>query len=258
MHHTSYIEISKSAYRHNIKYLKKVIGKDVRFSSVIKGNAYGHGINNIVPLAEDAGINHFSVFSASEALNAFCVASPKSNIMIMGYLDDNQLAWAIENGIEFYVFDVERLQKAIDLSKRIGKPARIHVEVETGFNRTGFEYDKIPSIVNLLKTNLNQIILEGICTHYAGAESISNYYRVITQIDFYRKFVRFFAKHGIKPKYRHTAGSAASLAYPQTTMDMVRVGIAQYGFWPSQETFIYQFKWNKAHDSDLRRVISWK
>ena len=47
MDHTSYIEISKSAYRHNIKYLRNIIGKDVRFTSVVKGNAYGHGVEHI-------------------------------------------------------------------------------------------------------------------------------------------------------------------------------------------------------------------
>ncbi|HPF93666.1 MAG TPA: alanine racemase, partial [Tenuifilaceae bacterium] len=128
MDQTSYIEISKSAYKHNIKYLRKIVGKDVRISSVVKGNAYGHGVEMIVPLAEKAKVNHFSVFSASEALDVFKVASPKSDIMIMGYLSDEQLEWAIENEIEFYVFDIERLELALALAKRIGKPARIHFE----------------------------------------------------------------------------------------------------------------------------------
>jgi alanine racemase len=258
MNQTSYIEISKSAYSHNVKYLRKIVGKDVRISSVVKGNAYGHGVDTIIPLAENAKINHFSVFSATEALDVFNVASPKSDIMIMGYLNDDQLAWAIENSIEFYVFDMERLQKAVELATAIKKPARIHVEVETGFNRTGFEYENMPQVVKLIKDSQNHLILEGLCTHYAGAESITNYYRVMNQIKSYRQFYRYLTRHELKPHYRHTAGSAASLSYSQTIMDMVRIGIAQYGFWPSQETYIYQFKRNQAKDSDFKRVISWK
>lgn len=258
MNQTSYIEISKSAYSHNIKYLRRILGKDVRISSVVKGNAYGHGVDTIIPLAEKAKINHFSVFSAIEALDVFNVASPKSDIMIMGYLNDEQLEWTIENGIEFYVFDLLRLQRAIDYAKKIGKPARIHIEAETGFRRTGFEYPKLSQVVGLLKDNSDHIVFEGLCTHYAGAESIENHYRVVNQIVEYKRFLRYFARNGLVPNYRHTAGSAASLTYPQTTMDMVRMGIAQYGFWPSQETFIHQFKKNQAKDSDLKRVISWK
>ena len=68
MFHTSHIEISKSAYKTNIKYLKGQLGENTIISSVVKGNAYGHGIENIVPMAEASGISHFSVFSASEAL----------------------------------------------------------------------------------------------------------------------------------------------------------------------------------------------
>ena len=258
MDKTSYIEISKSAYNHNIKYLRKVIGKDVRISSVVKGNAYGHGVSTIVPLAEKAKINHFSVFSATEALEVYKVASPKSDIMIMGYLSDDQLAWAIEKNIEFYIFDIDRLEKAIELAKAIKKPARIHLEVETGFNRTGIEYGNMLELVTLIKDNQKHLILEGVCTHYAGAESITNYYRVINQIKTYRQFCRYLTRHELKPRFRHTAGSAASLTYPQTVMDMVRIGIAQYGFWPTKETYIYQFKRNQAKNSDLRRVISWK
>ncbi|MDO8896386.1 MAG: alanine racemase [Bacteroidales bacterium] len=258
MQHTSYIEISASAYQHNIKYFRKLLGKNVRISSVVKGNAYGHGVENIIPLAENAKVNHFAVFSASEALDVFNAISPGSNIMIMGYLDDIQLEWAIENGIEFYVFDMDRLEKAITIAKKIGKAARIHIEAETGFHRTGFEYANLLPLAHLMKKNIEHIIFTGLCTHYAGAESISNHHRVINQIAEFKRFHSYFIRHGLKPEYRHTAGSAATLTYPQTVMDMVRVGIAQYGFWPSQETFIYQFKTNKANDSDLKRLISWK
>jgi alanine racemase len=258
MNQTSYIEISKSAYKHNISYLRGLIGKNVRITSVVKGNAYGHGVENIVPLAEKSKINHFAVFSASEALDVHRVASSKSDIMVMGYLNDDQMAWAIEHGIEFYVFDIDRLNKAVEIAKRIKKPARIHIEAETGFNRTGFEFDKLPAVVDIIKSNHSHLILEGLCTHYAGAETITNHFRVINQIEAFNKFAKYLKVHGLSPKYMHTAGSAASLTYPQTIMDMVRMGIAQYGFWPSQETFIHQYKTNMAKDSDLKRVISWK
>ncbi|QKG80818.1 alanine racemase [Tenuifilum thalassicum] len=258
MQQTSYIEISKSAYRHNIQYLKKIIGSNVKLSAVVKGNAYGHGVENIVPLAEKAGVNHFSVFSAAEALEVFKVKSDKSKIMIMGYLSDEQIAWAIENGIEFYVFDLYRLTKAIELAKSIGKPAKIHIEVETGFNRTGIEFEELPQVTSVMHENLNLIEFVGLCTHYAGAETIANHLRVMNQIEIYNSFYEYFLLKDLVPKYRHTAASAATLTYPQTRMDMVRVGIAQYGFWPTQETLIHQIKENNAKESDLRRVISWK
>lgn len=74
----------------------------------------------------------------------------------------------------------------------------------------------------------------------------------------YSQAVKYFEQKGLRPRFLHTAGSAASLTYPETIMDMVRIGIAQYGFWPSPETLIHRFKKHAAADSDLKRLISWK
>src|SRR5690554_5853269 len=95
--HTSQIEISQSAYAHNIEFLKNYLKDNVQISSVVKGNAYGHGISNIVPLAEENGIRHFSVFSADEAKAVKEVSRHNSQIMIMGYVENEQLEWAVAN-----------------------------------------------------------------------------------------------------------------------------------------------------------------
>lgn len=258
MFNTSHIEISRSAYLSNIKYLKKIIGKQARISSVIKGNAYGHGTSNILPLGEEAGLDHFSVFSAQEALEAFNVKRPKSRVMIMGHIADDELEWAVENGLEFFVFDMHRLQQATLLAKKTGRRARIHIEAETGFHRTGFEYEQLPELTQFMKDHREHLDFEGLCTHYAGAESLANYLRVKNQISSYRKFYAYFKRHGLLPLLRHTAGSAAALTYPATIMDMVRFGIAQYGFWPSPETQMFRFKKENLPDNVLKRTLSWK
>lgn len=258
MFNTSQIEISRSAFKNNIRYLKELVGKEARISSVIKGNAYGHGVENIIPLGEESGVKHFSVFSANEALDAYKVKKPETRLMIMGHIEDPELEWAIERGIEFYVFDMGRLHKAIEFAKRIGKKAHLHIEAETGFHRTGFEYQKLPDLIDYLKRSREFYVFEGLCTHYAGAESLANYLRVKNQIALYRKFYRYFMRHELLPHYRHTAGSAAALTYPNTIMDMVRFGIAQYGFWPSPETQMFRFKKDTVPDSVLKRTLSWK
>ncbi len=258
MFHTSHIELSKSAYRNNIRYLRKIIGKETKLSSVIKGNAYGHGIENIIPMAEAFGIDHFSVFSANEAFEALKFKSESSGLMIMGLLDYEELEWAIKNDIEFFVFDPGKFEKAVEIARSLKKKARVHLEVETGFHRTGFEYKQMPGLIDFMKKNIDHFVFEGLCTHYAGAESISNYVRVKNQIRMFHKFNRYFQRHDMAPIKRHTASSAATLTYPQTIMEMVRIGIAQYGFWPSPETHMYRFRKNPSESSHLKRLISWK
>jgi len=258
MFEAAHIELSKSALKANLKFLRKRVGPKVRISSVVKGNAYGHGIEEFVPLACAEGIDHYSVFSASEAERVKKACECPHDIMIMGEVEGAALEWAINEGVEFFVFDQGRMEEALKISKRIGKTAQMHIELETGMNRTGFEVNELDRVVKMLKDNPKHIHFKGLCTHYAGAESIANYVRVQKQIKNYKKGLEFFAFHGLKPEVWHTSCSAATMMYPKSRYDLVRIGIMQFGFWPSPETFI-QFVMNRTSKKDpLRRLISWK
>jgi len=256
--HTCHIEISKTAYKHNLEFLKKNLNEGVKISSVVKGNAYGHSIELFVPLAEEMGINHFSVFSADEAYAVKQSSKRNSEIMIMGHVENEQLEWAIENDISFYVFDLPRLYQAIDFSKKTNKKARIHIEAETGMHRTGFDVNEWQEVAETLKANLDYIVFEGLCTHYAGAEEIANYYRIKQQQQNFRRVKRYFKKFGLEPKMLHTACSAATLRYPQTQGDMVRLGIVQYGFFPTKEVLIHFLEKTKLKEDPTKRLLSWK
>ncbi|UCS94871.1 alanine racemase [Echinicola marina] len=259
MPHTSHLEISKSAYRRNIKFLQNQLGTETVISSVVKGNAYGHGIENIIPIAESVGIRHFSTFSTDEAQRVFASSQKNSTIMIMGMIENKDLEWAIKNNVEFFVFEFDRLLASIKTAKRLKIRAKIHIEVETGFHRTGFEWKEKEILAEMLVENQAFLELSGLCTHYAGAESIANYVRVQNQIKKYHEFKKWFLSKGIKFETHHTACSAASLSYPETIMDMVRIGIAQYGFWPSQETYMSKFKQLAVNRKNpLKRLITWK
>ncbi len=257
--HTSYIEISKSAYQNNIQFIREQVGEETIISSVVKGNAYGHGIENIVTIAEDAGIRHFSTFSTDEAYRVLEASRKGSEVMIMGRLDNETLPWIIDNGISFYVFEFDRLDAAVTEAKRLGIKAKIHVEVETGFHRTGFEWEEREPLLQVLQKNRHHLELVGLCTHYAGAESINNYVRIQNQIQKFQDYKNWLIQAGLGFRLYHTACSAACLSYPQTIMDMVRIGILQYGFWPSQETYMSKFRQLDPHKiNPLKRLITWK
>ncbi len=263
MLHTSCIEISRSALRHNIRFLKKIIGPRVIFCSVIKGNAYGHGIEQFMPLAESCGVRHFAMYGADEAARALSSRTQDSTIIIMGAIDDDELVWAIENEISFYVFDLERLAASQQAAQQIGKPARIHLEVETGLNRMGFFEPELDRALEYIREHSGNFVIEGLCTHYAGAESVNNYVRVQSQMRMYQHLSDKLDTEGVKVKIRHTACSAAALTFPETTRDMVRFGIAHYGYWPSKETQMHYYLQHdlvEKHGANdpLKRVINWK
>lgn len=256
MHHTSHIEINKSALEKNIEFIKNIVKPGVKISSVVKGDAYGHGIKYFVPMAEQLGINHFSVFSSDEALQVFNSIENKSTILIMGFIDNSELEWAIKNNIEFFVFEKDRLQHAIKVASELGKKAKIHIEIETGLNRTGFLKKELLEVIDLLKSKHLDLI--GMCTHFAGAESIANFHRIKEQKKKFLNIHKWLDNKGIVVRDKHVACSAALIRFPDTQMDMVRVGIMQYGLWPNMETFIHHVTKSRNNSSPLKRVINWK
>ncbi|MFO7827567.1 MAG: alanine racemase, partial [Bacteroidales bacterium] len=150
---TSVIEIDRSALIHNLNFLQHYLGEDIKISSVIKSNAYGHGIEEFVPIAESTGINHFSVFSADEAQTVCKVKKPETDVMIMGWMSDDEIEWAIENDLEFFVFELIKLEKTAEKAEKLNKVAKIHIEVETGMNRTGFTQKQLVKVVKFIKEN---------------------------------------------------------------------------------------------------------
>lgn len=258
MNETSYIEINQSALQNNIQFIKNIIGADCELISVIKGNAYGHGIKNITPVLSNCGVKSFAVFSAFEANKIVETNIKYQRIIIMGDADNEGLEWAIKNNIEFFVFDEERLTQALMFAKQYNIKAKIHLEVETGLNRTGFTKKELKSVIRFLKENKNHLSVEGICSHLAGAEDIANYFRITQQISKFNNTLKYLDKENLNYKHAHLACSAAVMNYPKTIKSMARVGIMQYGFWPSKQVQVAYLANQKDKADPLQRVISWK
>lgn len=258
--HSSHIELSQSALKNNISFIRKKTGSDAIFSSVVKANAFGHEISKFVPMVEKCGVRHFSVASSYEAWEvAQARTKPESKIMIMGILYPNDLPWVIENEIEFFVYDYRQLENARSVAEQVGKPAIIHLEVETGGNRTGLPVTYLEKTIKYLKKHKDEIQFEGLCTHFAGIESLANQFRINRQLQNFKDIDKKIRRWGYEPKLRHTACSAAAIAFPDTVMDLVRVGTAQYGMWPSPDIYnMHLMQTGKKRDMPLKRILSWK
>lgn len=257
--HSSRIELKQSAYKSNINFIRKKIGDKAILSSVVKANAYGHGIESFVPMAEKCGVHHFSVASSFEAELVLSVCRPESEIMIMGILYEEDIPWAVAHGISFFVYNYDRLPKALAAAKKVGKPAKVHIEVETGANRTGLPKDEFLKVLSFLKKNKEWLTFEGLCTHFGGAESSANQFKIDMQHKRYKDFLKQCKEKKILPNLRHIACSAAALAMKDTVYDLVRIGVAQYGFWPSPEIYYtHLHQTNKSSETALKRIFSWK
>ncbi|MDA3838299.1 MAG: alanine racemase [Candidatus Delongbacteria bacterium] len=252
------ITISKQAVKNNIEFIKDYIGENIRMSSVVKANAYGHGIKEFVSIAEEYGIDHFSVFCYNEAIQVYDVVKKKTDIMIMGWIDNLHFEDIISKEIEFFVFNLERLEIALEVSNKINKPARIHLEIETGMNRNGLSKKEFIQSIKIINKNQKNFIVKGLCSHLAGSESIANHVRVKKQIRLFENYLKTLQQNNINPEFKHLACSAATIGYPKSRFNMVRIGIMQYGFWSSKEVFLRYSAKKKGFVNPLKRVITWK
>jgi len=259
MKSTSWIEISKSALKQNYAFIKELTGPETLFSSVLKGNAYGHGIAVFGSLAYEIGQRHFSVFSAEEAYELYqALEKTDITILIMGSVNQDQMDWVIEQGLEFFLFNDSRLDLAIQRAKKLGIKAKIHIEVETGMNRTGFGLRTLTKLREKIESNSQHLDIKGVCTHLAGAESIANYKRIQDQVKRFKRVKSNIASWTDSPIQEHALCSAGLMRYPRLKLDMVRVGIIQYGYFPTQEMAVYYYTRTKTFENPLKQVLSWK
>ena len=160
----SWIELSKNSLFHNLRLFRKAIGKKVKLAAVVKANAYGHGLKEIISLLREK-VDLFAVDSLEEAL-AIRGIDLQIPILIMGYLPLADLSLPIEKKISFVVYNLETLKKIIAL--KLTLPAQIHLKIETGLNRQGIRRKDLRPFLRLIKKYRKYFLLEGISTHFAN------------------------------------------------------------------------------------------
>lgn len=261
---SSRIELSRSALANNLEFVRAQLREGCELCVVVKGNAYGHGAHEYARLCMDNGVERFAVYTGDEAMELHEATGDRASIMTMGFLDEAETDWALAHGVEMWTFDLPHLQRLLARARATGHPARLHVELETGMNRTGFGEHELGALVELLEDCADHHELLGLCTHYAGAENIGNHVRIRKQYRRFRQMVKALRERGLRPGRVHGAGSAALLRYPDTQMDMVRSGILTYGLWTSPEQYVEYLQQQEENgnvappEDPLRRVITWK
>src|SRR5690606_8362296 len=172
-------------------------------------------IDVFCPLAYELGVRHFSVYSAQEAFRLLNAVKGDYTILCLGNLNEEEKIWAVDNHVSCYINNKVSLQAIINAAIKTGKQAIVHIEVETGMNRTGFLIKEIPSVLNIIKEHHQHIKLQGVCTHLAGAESITNYKRIKEQISRFKALQNKITSLEISVPQYHIACSAVAIRYPK-------------------------------------------
>ncbi len=227
-----WLEISKSALQKNLQVFRETVGENVELAPMVKANAYGHGLLESGKIFRDAGCEYLAVNSIFEA-RKLRVMGDSGKIYIAGYTSLEDLKEAVELNCEFVVFNFETLEKLAELNL----PAKIHLKVETGTNRQGIVHSDLREFMELIQKTKN-IELIGVAMHFANIEDTTNHDFAKKQLAEFNSIQSEFQEAGFKDLKFHAANSAATLLFPETHFDIARIGIAVYGMWPSEETFL--------------------
>lgn len=254
---TSWVEISKEAYKRNIDFFRSRIVNGADVSVVIKANAYGHGILETAQIATECGIEIFCVNSLKEALE-LRKAGFDQRIILLGPVMLTMLEQAVKNDVESVCYNIENLNELSVAAEKIGKSAVIHLKVETGTNRQGIAGMELEKFLSVLKTKEN-VKLKGVYSHFANIEDTTDHSYAKYQMETFRKEVTRVNDAGFSDYDLHFASSAAAVIFQKTHFSMIRLGISQYGLWPSKETYLtYITKHGHGPEHVLTPVMTWK
>lgn len=227
-----YADINLDNIEKNVKALMSATGKGTKVMAVVKADGYGHG-DVAVARATAHLVDAYAVATVEEALNLQNNGINKP-ILVLGYVDEQHFDDVIKAGIATPIFDVETAKALSDRAVMLGKKAICHIKVDTGMRRIGLEPDSDGEKAALEISGLEGIEAEGIFTHFAAADEKDKTV-AREQLSKFTEFVDRLEKDGLKFKYRHCSNSAGVIDMPEANMDMVRIGIAMYGMYPSTE-----------------------
>jgi alanine racemase len=243
----TWIEISKSALKNNVAQIKKRLSKKTKYMAVVKANAYGHGLLNVVGAIKN-NVDAFAVYDFSDALflRKNKITKP---LLTLGRVFPEQVTIAIKNNIELSVSNLDILENAQKISGK--KKLIIHLCVDTGFGRDGFILSDMKKVLPLLQSQ--KIEVRGLYTHFASADesAFDDYSK--KQIDELLLWKKALAEIGLQPLVHASATAGTFLSKFESHFDLVRIGIGNYGLWPSKEV-----EKRCAKQTKLIPVLAWK
>lgn len=247
----TWIEIDTKAIAKNYRTFRKILGKKTMLMGVVKSNAYGHNLHEFAKEYQKLGADWIGVDSLVEGL-ALRKGGIKLPILVLGFTLPSLLNDARENDIHVTISSSLQFAGVLKL-KPSKKILKIHIKVDTGMHRQGFQLDESSQLLEMIARTLpGKFLLEGLFTHFASAKNPRNSDSTKIQIAEFEKWITFFHEAGHQP-ICHAAATGATLLYPSAHYDMVRIGIGAYGLWPSQEAFQHL-----SHKIKLTPVLSWK
>jgi alanine racemase len=221
------IVVDASAIRDNTAALLRHVGDGVQLMAMVKSNGYGHGLRVAADAAVDGGATWLGVASSVEALE---VAATGVDVLVVGRADPGSHDALVAAGIHTTVYDRDGVDATAAAAGRVGERARVHLKVDTGMGRLGVQPDALREIITAVDARARELELVGVFTNFADSDA-PDFAFTEHQHDCFVAAVA--AVRAVAPRaIAHCSNSGALLRAPHMHHDMVRPGLALYGYAP--------------------------
>ncbi len=229
----AWVEVNLDAIKQNLRTFRQHIPRKSKIMAVVKANAYGHGLVGVSRHALRNGASELGVASLEEAI-ILRKAGIRAPILVLGFTALNCVKEAVAWNVQLSAFQVSWLKEAHRIVKKMNSSNKlsIHINVDTGLGRLGVRTEEeLLAIVQVL-TSSKFLAWKGIFTHFSTSDEPDTTLLHI-QHDLFIRFLRTLRDKGYKLPTVHMSNTAAAIAFPEFSADMIRLGIGLYGLYPS-------------------------
>ncbi len=231
----TWAEINLDNLTHNFETIRRQVGPQAKLLGVVKADAYGHGAVRVAKQLEKLGAGYLAVSNLDECeeLRVNGVTLP---ILMLGFTPADQAERILKNDMTQAVQSYEIAKAFSDAAVKLGKKMRVHIKLDTGMGRLGFQCDDAhfdASLHDILEVlELPGLDVEGVFTHFCVSDEDAEECVAFTKLQ-HERFVRMIGaaeeRGGFKFRLHHCCNAGGIANYPEWAWDMVRCGIILYG-----------------------------
>ena len=229
----AWLEIDLGAIRHNTQEAHRALAPGTKLMAVVKADGYGHGAVRCAKTALNSGATWLGVSNVEEGavLRSHGIKAP---ILLLAQPPQSAIPMLIGYDITPTIYTADFAVAYGEFAQSFGAVAKFHLKINTGMNRIGVRHDEVVEFIR--QTNFHAALrLEGVFTHFASAD-VESFNETKKQYARFEDALRSMREAGVNPGIVHAANSAALFRFHDTHFDMVREGIALYGYQPADRT----------------------
>lgn len=252
--HTTTLEVDLGMMVANLNDFRAKLKPEVRLMVMVKASSYGHGGPEVALTLQHEGVDYLAVAFADEGveLRRHGISMP---IVVLN-ADSDSFETMIANDLEPEIYNFSSLESFVSLAKSYGEVSYpVHIKFDTGMGRLGFREDDLERLADLLRQNSSVVRVETMFSHFAVSDEVDQDEYTLHQLALFNKMTSKLSLELDYQPLKHIANSAAIERFPDSQLDMCRLGIGLYAGCSEgdKEQFIGALKTRIVHIKDVCR-----